>query len=408
MPTKRYMREPIPVSGGDLCHSPHIFNRMLRAFCISATAEEATRVLPQKSCPEIAGRGRVLLSARALYVINRRTIGLSVVVFLCGSLLAQTSKLREHFDHATVLYGWVTNDRGQKLRTFVTRPNNASKVPAIFFVGWLSCDTMESPNPKSSDGFGILLTRLIDHSGFATVRMDKPGVGESEGDCAKADFQSEMTGWQAAFASMSNYDFIDLDRVFMVGLSNGGGFSPLAAHDHPVRGYVSASSWGRTWYEHMLELERRRLTAQDWSPAEVNREVKGFAEFYSLYLIKGMTPGEIVAQHPEWKNLWYDGPDGQYGRPAAFYQQLEALNLGEVWQNVTVPVLVIRGTADTIMSRADSQAIAQIVNQVHPGRARYLEIDGMAHDFTVHDKFNDPIIPTILNWMKEQLAAQPD
>ncbi|HXW92925.1 MAG TPA: alpha/beta hydrolase [Terriglobales bacterium] len=78
----------------------------------------------------------------------------------------------------------------------------------------------------------------------------------------------------------------------------------------------------------------------------------------------------------------------RYGRPAAFYQQLEAVNLGAVWQHVQAPVLVIRGTADTIMSRADSEAIAQMVNQVHPGQARYIEIDGMGHDFTVHDKFS--------------------
>ena len=234
--------------------------------------------------------------------------------------------------------------------------------------------------------------------------MDKPGVGESQGDCAKADFQSEITGWQAAFNSMSKYDFIDLDRVFVVGLSNGGGFSPLVARDHPVRGYISGSSWGRTWYEHMLELERRRLIADKKSPTEVNSDVKSFVEFYSLYLIKGMTPGGIIAQHPEWKSLWYDAPDGQYGRPAAFYQQLEALNLGEVWQNVHAPVLVIRGTADTIMSRADSEAIAQVVNQVHPGQASYIEIDGMGHDFTVHETFYDPLIPTILNWIKEQSA----
>jgi hypothetical protein len=45
--------------------------------------------------------------------------------------------------------------------------------------------------------------------------------------------------------------------------------------------------------------------------------------------IRGMTPGEILAQHPDWKPFWYDAPDGQYGRPAAFCQQLQALNLGE-------------------------------------------------------------------------------
>jgi len=202
---------------------------------------------------------------------------------------------------------------------------------------------------------------------------------------------------------MAKYDFIDVDRVVVVGMSNGGGFSPLAARNHRVRGFVAYGSWGRTWYEHMLELERRRLTDAGKSPAEVNTAVKAFTEFYELYLIKGMTPGEVIAQHPQWKSLWYDMPDGQYGRPAGFYQQLQALNLGELWQNVNAPVLVIRGSADDIMSRADAEAIAQIVNQVHPGRARYVEIEGMTHGFTVHDKFYDPIVPDVLKWIREQL-----
>lgn len=336
---------------------------------------------------------------------NASAVSLCVVVLLSLCVAAETTPPRERFEHVTVQYDWVTNGRGEKLRTFVARPNNVNgKVPTIFFVGWLSCDTMESPNPAPDDGFGILLRRLIDESGYATVRMDKPGVGESQGNCAKADFQSEMSGWQAAFDSMAKYDFIDLDRVFVVGLSNGGGFSPLVARGRPVRGFLSCSSWGRTWYEHMLELERRRLAAKK-SPAEVNSSVKAFAEFYDLYLVKGMTPGQVIAQHPEWKSLWYDSPDGQYGRPAAFYQQLQALNLGELWQALKAPVLVIHGSNDTIMSRADSEAIAQIVNQSHPGHARYVEIDDMAHDFIVHGKFYDPLVATILNWIKEQLAS---
>lgn len=331
---------------------------------------------------------------------------LSCLLFtlLCIPALAQTQHLREKFEHATVLYDWVSNSRGENLRIFITRPNGMSgKVPAIFLVGWLSCDTMEYPDPATRDGFGILLRRLIDESGYATLRMDKPGVGESQGDCAKADFQSEMEGFQAAFDAMSKYAFIDLDRVFVVGLSNGGGVSPLATRGRPVRGYVSLSSWGRTWYEHMLDFERRRLAEEKKAPAEVNSSVNSFAEFYILYLMKGMTPGQVIAQHPEWKSIWYDSPDGQYGRPAAFYQQLQALNLGEVWQKVNVPVLVIRGTGDDIMSGSDAEAIVQTVNQVHPGNARYIEIENMSHGFTVNHKFYDPLLPAILDWMKQQL-----
>jgi pimeloyl-ACP methyl ester carboxylesterase len=172
---------------------------------------------------------------------------------------------------------------------------------------------MEYADPDTRDGFGILLRRLIDQSRYATVRMDKPGVGESQGDCAKADFESEMGGWRAAFDAMPKYDFIDLDRVFVIGLSNGGGFSPLAARDHPVRGFISCGSWGRTWYEHMLELERRRLTAPERSPAEVNAAVKAFTEFYALDLMKGMSPAQVLALHPEWEKLWYDSPEPRRG-----------------------------------------------------------------------------------------------
>ena len=334
------------------------------------------------------------------------TLLLMAVAAVTPSLPGQTARpehKREHFQNAAILYGWAQDNRGERLRTFITRPNDATgKVPAIFFVSWLSCDSVEYPDIDPKDGFGILLHRLIEQSGYATMRMNKPGVGESEGDCGKADFTEELSGYQSAFEEMLKYDFIDPAKIFVIGLSNGGGTSALVPRQHPVRGYIAASSWGRTWYEHMLDLERRRLMEEGKPPAEVNTAVKAFVEFYILYLIKSMTPGQIIAQHPEWKNLWYDSPDGQYGRPAAFYQQLQALNLGEIWQKVNEPVLVLRGTADNIMSRADSEAIARIVNQVHPGHARYVQIDDMTHGFTVNGKFYEELVPTILTWMREQ------
>lgn len=85
------------------------------------------------------------------------------------------------------------------------------------------------------------------------------------------------------------------------------------------RCFVAASSWGRTWFEHMLELERLRLTHEKKSPAEIGRAMQAYSQFYDLYLNQGLKPGEVLARHPEWKSWWDDSPDGQYGRPAAFY-----------------------------------------------------------------------------------------
>ena len=90
---------------------------------------------------------------------------------------------------------------------------------------------------------------------------------------------------------------------------------------------------------------------------------------------------------------------------AALYQQLQALNLGEVWQKVAARVLVIRGSYDTIRSHADAAAIAEIVNRVHPGKARFVEVPGMSHGFEVEKRFYAPLVALILDWTREQLAA---
>ena len=199
--------------------------------------------------------------------MRRHFAGLAVVLLACGwSRVQSASPSRERFQSSAVIYDWVSDSRGDRLRTFISRPKaSTGKVPAIFLVGWLSCDSVEYPKGET-DGFGAIIWRLVEQSGYAIVRMDKPGVGESQGICGKTDFQTELSGYQAAFDSLSKYDFIDLDRVFVLGLSNGGGTSVLVPQHHPVRGYIAASSWGRTWYEHMLELERRRLASAGRSP----------------------------------------------------------------------------------------------------------------------------------------------
>src|SRR5262249_17255427 len=139
----------------------------------------------------------------------------------------------------------------------------------IFVVGWLSCDSVEAP-PGSMDGSQLVLQSIARLPGFATVRMDKAGVGDSQGDCASTDFTTELGGYRQAFRALRDYTFVDPDRIFLFGISNGGGFAPLVAEGAPVKGYVVDGGWIKTWYEHMLEIERRRLGLQGTGPAELN------------------------------------------------------------------------------------------------------------------------------------------
>jgi len=96
----------------------------------------------------------------------------------------------------------------------------------IFVAGWLSCDSVEAP-ADTKDTIGLILRGLAQTPGFCLFKIDKPGCGDSEGDCSQTDFDTELAGYRAAFRALKNYDFIDSDQVYIFGSSNGGGFAPL-------------------------------------------------------------------------------------------------------------------------------------------------------------------------------------
>jgi len=55
-----------------------------------------------------------------------------VLLMTVGATNAQVSRKHEHFQNADVYYGWVTDNHGEKLRTFITRPKGISgNVPVI-------------------------------------------------------------------------------------------------------------------------------------------------------------------------------------------------------------------------------------------------------------------------------------
>jgi len=68
-----------------------------------------------------------------------------------------------------------------------------------------------------------------------------------------------------------------------------------------------------------------------------------------------------------WKGPELEGP-GPVGAALILQNRTAAqeLNLGEVWEKIRVPVLVVRGSADNIMSRADAEAIAPPCTRLCP------------------------------------------
>jgi pimeloyl-ACP methyl ester carboxylesterase len=336
----------------------------------------------------------------------------------------KTKAPRETYPNVDVLYDSVIAPDGERLRTIITKPHNAKgKLPTIFVAGWLSCDSVEAP-AGTKDESGLVFRGLAQLPEFALFRMDKQGVGDSEGVCAENDFDSELAGYRAAFRALANYDFIDTTKIYILGMSNGGGFAPVIpesdAEQAQVRGYISVGGWVKTWFEHMLEIERRRFVLMEKSPGEVNDRMKGAATLYHEWLIKGRPVDEILKEESHLADLWPEGKDHGhlYGRPLAFYQQLQKLNLAATWSRVKVPTYVLRGAFDWIMSREDSELIAAYVNK-NGDLASFYEIPGTGHTFqhylSLADAFKgrrapfDPkMIGLLADWLRNEAVTHED
>jgi pimeloyl-ACP methyl ester carboxylesterase len=316
-----------------------------------------------------------------------------------------------------VTRGWLDNGRGDRLRTTLSRPRQAApaaRLPAILVVGWLSCDPVAPA--KSSESDSVLLDELAARSGAVMLRVEKPGVGGSQGTaCADADFQRELAGYRAGLRLLAATPGVDRTKLFLLGISNGAGVAPLVASGEPIAGYVVAGGWVKTWYEHMLENERRRLRLAGKAPGEVNDRLRLAAQFYDLYLNGGKAPGEVLRLRPDLAPVWEGDKDlaHQYGRPAAYFIQLQQLNLAAAWSRVREPALVIHGEYDWIMSREDHELIAAIVNHNRPGAARFFEVPRMDHLFGRHDSAEQAfhklgegelagdVLVLILDWLRE-------
>lgn len=269
-----------------------------------------------------------------------------------------------------------------KLQAVVSSPEGEGKKPAILVAGWLSCDSVNATDP--ADGFIQFLNEIAHRSGAVLMRVDKPGVGGSDGDCGATDFTTELEGYRRAWRQLAARPDVDRTRMYVLGLSNGGGIAPLVPSEPAAAGFISIGGWSRTWFEHMLDFERRRLTLRGLAPDEVTNRMKQVARFYDLYLIERRLPAQILRDTPQLASAWDGDPNRQYGRPPAFFQQLQELNLAAAWSSVKVPVLIVYGGNDWIMDREEQELIAAAVNRNRAGLARLEVLPRMDHFFQLH------------------------
>ena len=319
-------------------------------------------------------------------------------------------------------YGELLPGDGARLRTIVTRPkNSAGRLPAVLFVQWLSCDSIELA-PGAKDGWSVMLRRLITESGMIWQRTEKSGVGASKGTpCAQLDYETELAHHRAALRQLQARPDVDPRRIVVYGASMGSNYAPLVASGQNVAGVVVWGGGAQTWFERMLRFERNALELGDTDPQALAGEVNARAAYLARYLLKGETPAQIAASDPKlgevWRRIVGTSDTGHYGRPFAFHQQAQRQNWAGAWNRVHAPVLVLYGEYDWFESRDAARLIVSIVNHRKPGSATFKELPQLNHHFMRYANPRDayreqdgkedaePAVRAILDWLA-QIKAQ--
>ena len=312
-------------------------------------------------------------------------------------------------------YGSVRTSDGYRLRTILTRPSGSStRLPALFHTQAVSCGSLEFPPDVPTT-----LRQLALRSGYALIRVERAGTGDSEGpDCSALDYDTEVRHYREAFDQLARHAWVDPARIVIYGSSLGSTTAPLVAQGKRVAGLVVQGGGAQTYLERMLHFDRLWFERSGkFRPEQVHGLMLRSIRFQQLYLLGKQRPDQIERDHPDLKGVWEslrgtaEAPP-HYGRPYAWHWQAAEKNFLAAWASIAAPVMVVYGEYEQFEPRHGHRMIVETINALRPGTAKFLEIPKADHSLRIYPSAvaayreeggvtnRELLVAPVLDWLK--------
>ena len=299
---------------------------------------------------------------------------------------------------------------GIRQRLIVSEPV-AGADAIIFYIQGLACSSQdfwlnrESTSKQLIDGWA--------EAGFATARLEKRGMGDSEGgECGSLSFEDERRGLVAGLARLAELGF--RDRIFIFGHSLGGVMAPLVSNND-VAGIMVFGTVAVPWYDYMMENFERQDRLAGRLPEEIETRQTLRADFQQGLLFEGLSPRALIKRSPaaaRLEDVQLADDAHYYGRSVEFFEQLAAVDPDRNWRRVWQPVLALHGQYDWVSSRADHERIARLTG------GKFLSIGGLDHGFLHYPsleqsfvsrgtgEFDPTLIEATVAWIRANLVLE--
>jgi pimeloyl-ACP methyl ester carboxylesterase len=303
----------------------------------------------------------------------------------------------------------------RRRRVLITRPLREGPHPLLMVIGGIGPYTMDGP--MATIPYAPIFRRFAD-AGWVTVRVDKPGQGDSEGgDISELVFDDELAGYREALKLMLRTPYVDTSRVVIFGHSMGGSHAAVLASEFPqIKGVVASATIGVTFMEYWLTTLRRQFALSRVPAGDTDRILRAMSQLMPLVIDGGQAPRDVVRARPELAeaSMIAFGADGNTlsGMSVPFWRQLNGHNMGLYWSRTNAKVLALAGESDFVATREDLVRIAEIVNASHPGNGQFELLPATDHflqrratyaeSFATMGKapgeFNDTIVDVLVRW----------
>jgi len=235
--------------------------------------------------------------------------------------------------------------------------------PTLLLINWLGSQCIN---------YAADWCEMFAAEGYQVVRFDNRDVGLS----SKLDDQPYTVADMAADA-VAVLDAIGVERAHVMGCSMGGMIVQRLAIDHPDRLLSMTSVMSRTGEPGYGESSPEALAILMGKPAKSRDE----------YIERQVAALHVYGSKPEWLDDAFVAARAAaaYDRcfcPAGIVRQMTAIGKDasrvDALRSVDVPTLVLHGSRDTLIDPSGGRHTAEVI----PG-ARYVEIEGMGHDYPV-------------------------
>jgi pimeloyl-ACP methyl ester carboxylesterase len=301
-------------------------------------------------------------------------------------------------------------------------------------------DRDEDTRPAASIKPFALIADALTRAGVGVLRYDDRGVGASTGDYDTATIGDLTEDARAALHYLATRDDVDLERLGVLGHSEGGLYAATLAVDEPLVSFVVLMAPPATDGTTLLVEQNAAIArSSGLSDAEIEAARDVFSRICPAAIagdddaiesiIRAATEAYYDRQTPDARaalgdrQLFIDRqltaqlPTLTHGR----FGEICASRPAEEWAKVTIPVLALFGGHDVqVIAPSNAAALRAALDAAGNTDATIVTIPDANHLFqssvtgalqeysTLPGTFSPEVLPTIVDWVTARVGTTED